>query len=394
MISADTAFPRIDILLYAHDGRGLGHISRSVAIGLALRRLYPELRVLLVTGGAQSQELIVGAPLDWLKLPAYRTEVVDGKSRGIEGNSGFKDHDLGVIRAEHIRHIISLYRPRLVLADHSPQGKHRELLPALQENKATGSTRWVLGMRGVIGQVKQTSSQLAVDLFRDNYSALLWYGDSSVLGTSHCRNLGDQFSTSAIECGYVSRLLEMEYRKSQRDNPTHYACTISVPWAGKQTEQFLELLADFLKRKRRENEIYRFFLGEGISANTKGLCEAIGNARVESFNSGYLDSLLKSKTAIIYGGYNSLIDIVSAKIPALVVLRNMKDQEQQLHVSAVQQRLHDIILTIDEKECIHSPSNFHSQLSTLFMKQNGFEPSTINLSGAATAARHLAAALD
>ena len=394
MITSDSTVPPVDILLYAHDGRGLGHISRSVAIGLALRRLYPRLRVLLVTGGAQSQELIGAAPLDWLKLPAYRTEIVDGQSRGIDGNSGFRDHELGVIRAEHIRQSISLYRPRLILVDHSPQGKHKELLPALQESRAKGSTTWVLGMRGIIGQVKQTSSQLAVDLFRENYSALLWYGDSSVLGKSHRRNLGDQFSTNVIECGYVSRLLEMELRNSPRDNSLLYACTISVPWAGEKTERFLELLADFLKRNRRNGEVYRFYLGEGISATTKGLCEAIGNSRVESFNSGYLDSLLRSKTAIIYGGYNSLIDVVSAGIPAIVVLRNMKDQEQQLHVSALQKHLSDNLLTIDETDCDHSPPILHSQLSTLFMNNNGSEPSAINLSGAATAARYLAASLE
>jgi predicted glycosyltransferase len=55
---------RLDVLIYAHDGRGLGHASRSIGVGMALRRLYPDLKVLFVSGCSLSQELIGAAPLD------------------------------------------------------------------------------------------------------------------------------------------------------------------------------------------------------------------------------------------------------------------------------------------------------------------------------------------
>ena len=122
---------RLDILLYAHDGRGLGHISRTVAIGMALRRLYPDLRILIVTGCDQTNELIHPTPLDWLKLPSYRTKVINGKSHGIDGDSCFTDKELGLLRAKTLQQIVLRYRPKAVLVDHTPQGKHRELLPAL-----------------------------------------------------------------------------------------------------------------------------------------------------------------------------------------------------------------------------------------------------------------------
>ena len=111
--------PRLDILLYAHDGRGLGHVSRTIAIGIALRRLFPELRVLLLSGCSISQEFIGSAPLDWIKLPSYETVIKSGKSAGIPGKSNFEDRELGTLRGEQIRQIVTLYRPRVVLADHS-----------------------------------------------------------------------------------------------------------------------------------------------------------------------------------------------------------------------------------------------------------------------------------
>ncbi|MFW2368793.1 MAG: hypothetical protein ACN4GW_20440, partial [Desulforhopalus sp.] len=118
-----TQTDRLDVLIYGHDGRGLGHVSRSIAIGMAMRRLYPERKVLFVSGSSFSQELIGAAPLDWLKLPSYATRVVGGRVRGVTGPSMFEDHRLGELRGQELAHLIELYRPKLVLVDHTPQGK-------------------------------------------------------------------------------------------------------------------------------------------------------------------------------------------------------------------------------------------------------------------------------
>ncbi|MCP4409301.1 MAG: hypothetical protein GY807_16420, partial [Gammaproteobacteria bacterium] len=177
---------------YAHDGRGLGHASRSIGIGMALRRLFPHLKVLFVSGCRQSQQLIGAAPLDWLKLPSYETTVENGKSRGVIGKSMFSDSQIGRFRTKELEHLVALYRPRLVLVDHTPQGKHRELVPALSIGRDIG-TLWILGVRGVLGDVDQTRSELAVSLFRKYYRGLLWYGDSRVLGESHLKQLQKQY---------------------------------------------------------------------------------------------------------------------------------------------------------------------------------------------------------
>ena len=114
---------RLDLLIYAHDGRGLGHASRSVAIGLAVRRLFPELKVLFLSGAKQSADLIGEGELDWIKLPAYQTRVVGGVSKGCDGESNFSDRELGDIRSAMIRDLVVRLNPRCVLSDHMPQGQ-------------------------------------------------------------------------------------------------------------------------------------------------------------------------------------------------------------------------------------------------------------------------------
>jgi len=346
--------PRLDILLYAHDGRGLGHASRTVAVGMALRRRFPELRVLFVSGCRVSQELIGPVPLDWLKLPSYETEVVGGSSRGIDGNSRFSDRQLGELRAAQLAQIVGLYRPRLVLADHTPQGKHRELLPALA---AAGppSTRWLLGVRGVVGAVAQARSELARRTFADHYHGLFWYGDAAVLGGDHLALLKSRYGVSPTECGYVSRLRELlHWRQADAAGEgSHLAGTISVPWLGEHTLGFLRTLAGAMRLLGPERGAWKLFCEPGrtpaIRAEIDSLFGSLPHCRPEPLaGPGYVQALLRSRTAVIFGGYNSIMDVLALNLPSVVVLREMLDREQQLHLDRLRQAAGELLQVVGE----------------------------------------------
>ncbi len=171
---------RLDILIYAQDGRGLGHVSRSAAIGMALRRIYPKLKVLLLTGFRDTQMLLGECPLDWMKLPSYQTLIVKGQARGKIGDMNLKNCYLGPARERFIRSIIWELRPRLILVDHLPLGRKDELSSSLILSLDT-DTRWVLGMRSISGDDKKLWSQESSKTFQEHYDSLLWYGDKAIL---------------------------------------------------------------------------------------------------------------------------------------------------------------------------------------------------------------------
>ncbi len=383
--------PRLDILLYAHDGRGLGHVSRTIAIGIALRRLFPELKVLFLSGASMSQEFIGSAPLDWIKLPSYETVIKNGKSTGIPGKSNYGDKEIGRLRGEHIRQIVETYNPRIVLADHSPQGKHRELLPALDVQK-NNNTQWVLGIRGVIGQVKQISSTLAATLFQEFYTSLLWYGDSQILGKTQLKEIESQFGCKPHECGYVSALKERIAGYGNdiiKKDP--FLGTISIPWFGEKTTTFLNNLHTALKASRGQQRRWHLYLDQKHpnSAEFTTLFSQLPGCRVESPGKRYLDSLLRSQYAIIYGGYNSLMDVLSLSLPALVTLRDMNDNEQQEHLKGLIRCSPHGLITITEECSVDTLVEALKRLSI----QSQPSPFAINLNGAEVAARYLAALL-
>ncbi len=344
--------PRLDILIYAHDGRGLGHVSRSIGVGMALRRLFPELKVLFVTGSRLAQELIGPAPLDWLKLPSYATRVEGGKSRGIPGPSRYSDAELGAIRAYELQHLVSLYRPRLVLVDHTPQGKHRELVSAISAGKAL-RTQWVLGVRGVVGEVPQARSDFAAELFAAHYRALIWYGDSRVLGPSHCRLLERHYGTQPVEVGYVVRLAELSCWQDRPAPPVEsYAGTIAVPWLGEGSLSFLKALAAALQKIPKAHGDWRIFLDAGADPGVEQaiseLFRGLRNCRIELPGGSYATALSHSKTALVYGGYNSIMDMLHVRLPGLVVIREMADDEQRIHLERILEVTGDQLTAVSE----------------------------------------------
>ena len=327
---------RLDILIYAHDGRGLGHVSRSLGIAMALRRLYPRLKILFISGSAFTGELLGDAPLDWLKLPSYKTEVVDGTSKGVHGESMFSDGELGKLRRDELTHVVTLYKPRQVLVDHTPQGKHKELLGALEASPV--DCQWVLGVRGVVGTVSQAKGKRTRELFQKFYSGLLWYGDSAVLGGDHLQALQRQYGIAPLECGYVSRLGEFVAVNGQVPEEKRWAGVVSVPWLGEYTKKFLESLAVSLKNIGPSYGKWCLFIASQSPSQgvmLKALFLKIPHCTLREPGAGYARELMRARCALIYGGYNSIVDVLYANIPALVILREMKDREQQRHVASL-----------------------------------------------------------
>lgn len=383
---------RLDILIYAHDGRGLGHVSRSLGIGIALRRLYPELSILFISGCSFTGDLIGKAPLDWLKLPAYKTEVVGGQSRGIPGDSMFSDKELGDLRSGDLAHIVTHYQPRLVLVDHTPQGKHRELLQALE--LAPDDCQWVLGVRGIVGAVQQAKADVTREIFQNYYCDLLWYGDAGILGENHCELLHEQYGIVPIECGYVSRLGEYLQYNSIKNNERVWAGVVSVPWLGEKSLGFLECLAAALATIPAVCGDWCLFVDTGEGAMRKrvvDLFSGLENCHLKQPGGEYAGVLMNAQSAVVYGGYNSLVDVLLADLPTLVILREMRDQEQQDHVACLQGKLGNALLSISEDEVSVD------QLKTMLLRNvNGKDSKRygVDVAGATRAARYLYSKLD
>ncbi len=342
---------RLDILIYSHDGRGLGHVSRGVTLGMTFRRLFPKLKVLFVSGSKQTSTLIGSCPLEWIKLPSYETFIIKGEARGRIGDINIKNCYLGPARANVLESIIINFKPRCVLVDHEPLGKREELLPALKLTKGT-DTNWLLGVRAVIGEIAGMMSALSKNIFKSHYHSLLWYGDDHILGTELVKSVEEYFATRPIITGYISRFLEMKHWSSYTSES--YAGTIAIPWLNETSLALLEHLARALYEIGERYGRWKIFTDihelKKMGHTVKRRFEKIPHCVVENVSDQYLATLANSRVAIIYGGYNSLTDIMAANVPAVVIIRSVNDKEQEEHVTKIIQAKGSLIYALPERE--------------------------------------------
>jgi predicted glycosyltransferase len=320
---------RLDFLIYAHDGRGLGHASRSIAIGLALRRLYPQCKTLFVSGCKQAAALIGNGTLDWIKLPSYVTTIVKGRAEGGYGHSNFYKSVLGQLRTEMLASIMKIFQPRIVLVDHAPTGKRNELSRALEVTR-DADTLWVLGLRGIIGDDKDVWLDASIQCFKNYYDLILWYGDTKVMGGEYPNIIEQRFGVKPVETGYVSRLMECKHlMASEKDT---LAGTISIPWGSEATWKFVRKIHDAIKGIGENYGSWRLFVDQEKKEMIKDLFRNLPFCTVDEVSERYIPSLLRSRVAMVYAGYNSISDILASRIPAVVLLRDLEDREQHTHI--------------------------------------------------------------
>jgi predicted glycosyltransferase len=380
---------KIDIVLYAHDGRGHGHISRTVAIALALRRIEPKLTLLIITGSSKLSELILpDQNIDWIKLPSYRSLVHTGTSVRMPGPSGLDHLDIASFRQKLLKDIISNASPRCIIADHLPLGKDGELASALAFSSKRG-TKWFLGLRAIIGRVPEIwSDPTTQSLTKSHYTAILWYGCTAIHGNRAGQRLRRRYCLPVIETSLVSRARELNIPRGN-DSTQSIGGTIGIPWTDLQSEHTLRTIINAEPWHLTPTKRWRLFLGpsRAITGHQESIIlPQTPQLLTSPFTYQYLPSLSNSAIGISYAGYNTITDLLWTEKPAILITRNTEDGEQVINARRVAQ---------------YFPSMFHifsdssvkpATLIKASSKLMGITPPQIAselLSGADIAARYL-----
>jgi predicted glycosyltransferase len=280
--------------------------------------------------------------------------------------------------------IMKIFQPRIVLVDHAPTGKRNELLHALEATKDT-ETLWALGLRGIIGDDKDVWSDESIQCFKNYYDLLLWYGDAQVMGSDYPNTIAQRFGVKPVETGYVSRLMESQHLiPPEKDT---LAGTISIPWGTEATWKFVEKIYDAIKEIGESYGPWRLFVDQEKKEKIHDLFRNLPFCTVDEVSERYIPSLLRSRMAIVYAGYNSISDILASRIPAVVLLRDLKDREQQAHIDSLLPFIKDYVTVLTE-----SNTDTQSLQQALESQLNAppWQDVTLNMNGAEVSALTLA----
>ena len=104
--------PGSRFLFYSHDGVGLGHTRRHLAVARALIEMSPESSVLLATGSGIVSRLAPMQAIDILKLPGLRkVSNEEYASRRLR----IAVSEIRALRSELLQAAVKAYRPTVVL---------------------------------------------------------------------------------------------------------------------------------------------------------------------------------------------------------------------------------------------------------------------------------------
>jgi predicted glycosyltransferase len=319
------------VLVYSHDTYGLGHLRRCLVITARLAGLVDPPAVLIATGSPRAQAFDLPDGCDTVKLPSV-TKRPGGayRPRSLEMPFG----DLVALRSDVLRAAGRAFRPDVVLVDHAPLGMEGELRPLLADlARADERPYLVLGLRDIIddaGRVREEWDRIgAWAALQSLYDGILVYGDPLVTTTAVEIGLADRFPGGVTHVGYVGRSLP----KPRRTGDPFILVTTG---GGGDGHDLLRRYAQYLGNRPGPTPFRSVVVtGPFLSARRRREIEAAyaGTGQpveLVTFTDRFEQLLVDASGVVAMAGYNTVVEILCAGVPALLVPRQTPRREQRI----------------------------------------------------------------
>jgi predicted glycosyltransferase len=325
------AHPRF--LFYSHDGLGLGHTRRHVAVARALSELAPGAPILLVTGADEVSGLGPDPIIDVLKLPGLRKVSNDEyQSRRLP----IAVSEIWKLRSALLRAAVKAFRPTVALVDKHPFGAKGEFRAGLAELRAAGS-RAVLGLRDILDEPDNVLREWAPCRMQDRiselYDRVLVYGESAVFDPVTEYEFPEALAHRTCFCGYV-------VNQDRAEAPTESCATAPAAVEGGRPtvlatagggEDGFFLLQTFLRATAESSWNGIAVAGPMTPAGHLKTLQQLASRsgiKLHTFVPN-LSHLFDAVDALVcMGGYNTLAEAVSKGVPTVCVPRVAPRREQ------------------------------------------------------------------
>ena len=321
-------------IFYSHDGQGLGHVRRNLAIAAAVTGADSGAQVLVVSSSDHVDDLVVPPGVDVLKLPGVR-KVDNGRYEA--RRLLLPAPELWRLRSGLITSATRLFAPDVLLADKHPLGAHGELRGALEWVRGHGR-RAVLGLRDVLDAPVTVRAEWAregvLPAIAEHYDQVLVYGCRSVLDPALAYAMPAEVAQRLTYCGYVTSTPEATsppplVRRGD-DRP------VVLATAGAGTDGYA-LLSSFLRASQGAPWHPVVVSGGDASATEQDRLQAATAAVGGTYRRFVRDlaaHLPQVAAVVTMGGYNTLTECLQAGVPTVVVPRVHPRQEQLIRARA------------------------------------------------------------
>ena len=331
--------PRRRVAFYSHDTQGLGHIRRNIALAGAMVAAEPRTDVLILTGAPQATSLPLPPNTEVITVPTVAKDA-DG---GYAAATFAMDLDaLLALRSGVITTALQAFRPDTVVVDKVARGLDGELeqaLVALKEIRGhtTGRRpRVVLGLRDILDDpltaAREWRDADTTRAIRDHYDEVWVYGDQAVVDVAADYDLPREVAKRIRYTGYLAEG-RSEGLIAPRDEPRrgpvprpYVLCMVGGGQDGYDTA-----LA-FARAECPAGHTGVIVTGPYMQPSLRFRLKEIAAERsdlvVREFVTNTVELIGGAEAVVSMGGYNTVCEVLTEDVPALIVPRVRPRQEQ------------------------------------------------------------------
>lgn len=323
------------VLFYTQHLLGIGHLSRAATLarGLAARGF----DVRLVSGGYPVAEVNV-SDLDFVQLPPVRA--TDLHFRELVDETGTPvDDQWKRRRRDALLSVANDLRPHVVLTELFPFGRRQmrfELIPFLEAVVAQQPRPLVVSsVRDILVEPsKPGRTQEMLDRIKRFYDLVLVHGDPNLIPFSRTFPRAAQLP-SLRYTGYVVE------RGDVLDAPSRGRDVLVSAGGGAVALRLIDAVLAARELGGFGDRHVRILLGSALPAEEFERLASLNDERltVERARRDFRRLLREAALSISQGGYNTVMEVLDAKVPAIVVpYSGGVESEQTLRATLLAQR--------------------------------------------------------
>jgi predicted glycosyltransferase len=380
----------MNIIFYCQYVWGMGHLVRSLEFARALSGH----NVTLIAGG---QKVEVDLP-DHVQLVRLPVLTMDEKfTRLIPGDSGQSIEQIQQERKNRLYSLLEKKQPDFFIVELYPFGRSifgYELEPLLADMRAGqfGHVKAVCSLRDILVEKKDPPAYEERVLGKLNryFDALLVHSDAGLLRLDETFTRVGDINIPLVYTGFITQHATpgagSRMRRELKISPDQKLIVASAG-GGRSGYRLLTSVIDACELLRERLPLrLEVFSGPFMDSEEykKLSVRSAPGFRIRRYTKRFLDYLSAADLSISLAGYNTCMNLLVTKVPALV-FPYWRQQEQPMRADKIKKYLPMKVL----KEAEMQPASLSRHIAQMFQQNRIVDGVPIDLDGAANAARFL-----
>jgi len=333
--SSTSAHP-LRVQFHSHDSFGLGHLRRTLTLAGALARQVPSAEILITTGSPCATHFALPVGVEIVKLPSVSK---DAKGSYVPRSLGGDLASLVRLRRALLSEVQRSFNPDVLVVDHQVLGLGDELQDVLAATRAAG-TRTILGLRDIIDApdvvAREWGRPAARQALREWYDRVCVYGDPRIFDARAEYPVPEELRANLEFVGYVGRAVVPERAERAAGAPKQVLVTVG---GGEDGYERLSTYLDALELGGCDWEstvVCGPLLDQEQFKTLKRRARRLSGCEITSFHADLPHLLSKSDAVVAMSGYNTSVEIMQSRVPAVLLPRCFPRREQLIRAERMQ----------------------------------------------------------